>query len=322
MIGTRAIVMVLLALAAVGVPTSRSQELTINRPKPEPATEQDNGIPAGWVKVSDDLYRAHFRVPGDFLSSGVPDPAEDPFGGGGESLNDGDLMTAQEILEEVGVPFGEGAYAHYSGELRTLTVVNTLDALSLILVYLDVLGPCYEPQVSIRTEIYEVSSASARQLVESAELEIDHSPEREAVLKAVRDGKAELVAIHSLSTILGMRAKIEDVTECQLEGASKEKSSSRSYGTILEVEPVNGWNGIGLQLDLVLEHHTAEPEIRTLPGGMNVQRFHAKKIKTTVDIGVYGCVLLGAWKPTGKPEYAETDVRHVVFVTASRQVVE
>ncbi|MFT5104658.1 MAG: hypothetical protein ACI9UA_000273 [Pseudoalteromonas tetraodonis] len=189
-------------------------------------------------------------------------------------------------------------------------------------------GGCYNPrkQIAIRTEIYAMSQLQVLQLLESADSEGDHTPERDAALKLVRDGHAKLVATHSVLTTAGQRTKLDDTVQIEFDqpaapvatddkAASAIEPNTRAYGTILEVEPNIDADGFTVNLNLALEHHTAEPEFI----GHRPLRYHAKAIQTNCVLidGIY--LVLGTWKPTGRPEYEETGVRHLVFVTANLQ---
>ena len=82
---------------------------------------------------SDELVVRSYRVPPDFLTSlnsaagaGGEKAAADPFA---EAPEKGGLLTArlsaQESLAKQGVPFPQGASAHYSPATNTLRIVNT-----------------------------------------------------------------------------------------------------------------------------------------------------------------------------------------------------
>ena len=237
-------------------------------------------------------------------------------------------VSAKDVLESIGIPYPEGASAFYDPESSELIVRNTRENLALVQVYVDQISvDPYPSKIAIRTEIYEVTPLQALQLQESAQAEADHKPERDAALRAVHDGKAKLVASHSLVTTSAQRAKIEDVATMAMlapkvdekTGAKIEEMVEHHYGTILEAEPNVGADGFTIMMNIALEHHTAEPELVPTPGGREKSKFHEKSIQTNVNLYTGGYVLLTTWKPTGKPEYANGESVHVVFVTASLQ---
>lgn len=59
--------------------------------------------------------------------------------------------------------------------------------------------------------------------------------------------------------------------------------------------------------------------MKALTNRTEAPRFHSKEIKTQVSLIKGDYLLIGTWKPTGKPEYLEKDLTHVVFVTANVQ---
>ena len=120
---------------------SNSQELKIEREaRPDkPAAGQD------WEKVGDDLYLAEFWVAPDFITRiDPPAPDEDPFGTTEEPSKG---VGVREMLEQVGIPFPEGASVIYDAQHSKLIAVNTRANLELIAIYTAVLdGPGSGPR--------------------------------------------------------------------------------------------------------------------------------------------------------------------------------
>jgi hypothetical protein len=98
----------LLVCAGFAMTLGHAQELEIVRDA-RFAQLSHEALPSEWKKVGKNLVQAKFRVPPDFLHRGYPKPVDDPFDGG-ESRQ---LVTPQQVLEGVGIPFGEGASATY-----------------------------------------------------------------------------------------------------------------------------------------------------------------------------------------------------------------
>ena len=270
---------------------------------------------SGWLRISSPGWAP-------------PAPSEDPFGAT-EVPSKG--VSVREMLEQVGIPFPAGASVLYDAQHSKLIAVNTRANLELIAIYTAVLdGPgSGANKIAIRTEIYEVTTLQALQLLESAAAEGNHAPERNAALGAVREGTARLVATHSLVTTAGQRAKLQDVAEQMVPAAEKPGSKpgeeppplleAREYGTILEVEPNVDADGLHISLNIALEHHTAAPELTSVAGHPDLPKFHVKSVQTNLSLTDAGYLLFATWKPTGKPEYAEGDVTQVVFVNAAIQ---
>jgi hypothetical protein len=298
----------MLAASLMVVSCVTAQELKIDRPKP-PAASLNGDLPDGWVKLDGGLARASFWVSNQFFSM----PAT--------ALVAEKSSAARGILETMGVPFEAGADVSYDDESSMLTVTNTRAALEMTSV---VISEHAEPSVTrtaIRTEIYEVTSLQALQLLESAASEFDHAPERAAIFEAVQKGSAQLIASHSLATRFGQRAKLGDIFSHTFKldpAGDTTEFETVEVGTILECEPTTRYGGM-ISLNFALEHHTADPEMVKVPGGVIAPRFHSKRIQTNILVIDGGYKLIGTWRPTGKPEYSEKDVQHLVFVTASVQ---
>lgn len=187
-------------------------------------------------------------------------------------------------------------------------------------------------QIPVRVEIYELPSHLALELLESCAGQSDHTPERNAVRKLVAEGGAKLVAIPSVISRSGQRSKITGTYEVpfleQAENESKEGEEKprrepvigiRPVGTILEVDPVLGADNWTIDLSLNLEHHTAPPEFFPVAKEVEIPIFHSKEITTQISLLKGSYVLVGTWKPTGKAEYEEKDLTHLVFLTANVQ---
>ncbi len=283
-----------------------------------PLAKLDPGLPAGSIKIGKDLYRSIYRIPPDFCE---------------KPEDDGTTTTVSpvEVFERFGIVFGEGASAVYHAENSLLTVTNNAENMEMVEILIG--GGCFfdSRHINVRTEIYELPVLQVLQLLESAEAEGDHTPEREAVLKAVRAGSAKLVGVHSLVSLPGQRAKIEDVDEAQIpaeiypgdpekgEGPVGVLLDVRKFGTILEAE-ANLDRHDDISLSISLEHHTAPPEMKVVTGEAKAPQFFVKSITTSVMVHAGQFLILGTWKPTGKPEYAGRGLMHVVFLHASIQV--
>ncbi|MFK5924928.1 MAG: hypothetical protein QM496_22335 [Verrucomicrobiota bacterium] len=322
----------LLILITTWTGQSFSQELKIERKQRLVSYLQGGDeILKRWIKVGDDLYKARFIVPDTFLNdysneNGLP---VDPFA---DEQRKPSKRTAIKVLQEAGVVFGKGSSANYDIMNSVLTVVQTREQLELCEAYVAPICCRYEQQIAIRTEIYELPMPLALELVESCEGESDHSAERNAVRQLMKDGGAKLVALTSVISRSGQRSKIIDGNEVPfLENVpSKDNDNSetndknftigsRPVGTLLEVDPVLGADNWTIDLSLQLEHHTASPEFIPIRDGIKIPQFHSKEITTQVTLLKGNYLLVGTWKPTGKPEYEREDLMHVVFLTANVQ---
>ncbi len=327
---------ILIAFLILGIPKTGqiySQELKIDREERVVSYLQDGDeFLKKRRKVGDGLYRARFIVTPGFFGSdriSIIDPFADPSTMKSYQLTN---QKAQKILEEAGVAFGKGAKVSFDEKTSMLTVVQTPDELELIEAYLSV-GYCgYDLQISIRAEIYELPTNLALELLESCEGQSDHTAERIAVRQLVKKGGAKLVALPSVISRSGQRSKISSTyevpflentpqeTEKKDEKTANEASIGvRPVGTILEADPVLGADQWTLDISFKLEHHTGPPEFFPVSKKLEIPIFHNKEIITQVTLLKGSYILVGTWKPTGKPEYEEKDLMHVVFLTANVQ---
>ncbi|NOY00141.1 MAG: hypothetical protein GXP30_10465 [Verrucomicrobia bacterium] len=292
--------------------------------------EVDRALLNSDVILENGLIKKTYIVPPTIVGYSQSDTEADPF----SELNPDpqELKRVQEILSEAGIDFGEGAWAVYNHDLNALTVVNTRDQLDMVEAYTESIGAREEQHMQVRVEIYELPATLAMEAIESAAPEGRHNAERDAILKAVGRGPVRLVNTITMMVRSGQRAKVEDVVEYYMEhspneSAGEEQASGsdhpwdvRQVGTILEVDPIIGADGITIDLSLSLEHHTALPET-TLVNGLPALAFHFKKTTTSFVLLSGSYTLLTSWRPTGKPEYLENDLMHVVFVTANIQTI-
>lgn len=265
----------------------------------------------GWTELDEGLYRARFVVPPTFLntypsSAAAADPFADP-----EPVVE-QRKTAQEILENAGITFGPGTSATYSAKKGILTVVQTRDQMELVEAY--TYGGCYTPmrQLHIRAEIYQLPSFAGVEVLDSIRSQGEHSPERDAVYAAAREGRAALVAAPAIIARSGQRAKTEEVISVPApepgeseEDDEGEREEARTEIPILsfEVDPVLGADEYTVDLNLHLEMRDRED-----PDFSHV-------ITTQVTKHHNDWILLGNWN------VVESGEMILVFVTASLQTV-
>jgi hypothetical protein len=232
----------------------------------------------------------------------------------------------REVLESAGIRFSEGSSVHYDEEKWALIVVNTSEQMELVDAYLESIVYDEETKLFIRAEIYEISHLQAIQLADSAAHESEHTPEREAVLQAVKAGKARLVAAPSVMGRSGQRSKVEVTSRNRSEfSISSEEEDSSGKGKVpgesgpasrFEVDPVLGADGYTIDLNFSLEHPIpvgpAEGESKQAAGP---GAFRQAGITSTVTLTHGSFVLVGSWD-------SGEDSVHSVFLTATRQYLE
>lgn len=314
------VICMFLLVSTLAIPGAFSQELKIDRKKrtvPHFKSPNDDALP-GWVRVKKDLYIGEYTVPPTFLKT------SDDIDGVTEK-------SAREILESVGIEFGKNGKVEYHSRNSTLTLALSYDQMELVDAYLGGCGlTSSNVKILIHVEIFELPTLQALELIESCMVEGDHTPERNAVLKLVKEGHARLVAMPTILARSGQRSQlisaddviypVEVYTDDEGEGNGF-ITEERQVGTILTVDAVLDLDHETIELNLDLEHHTALPEMKPLTKGVEIPQFHSKKITTVIIIRKGDYLLIGSWKPTGKPEHAEKDLSHVIFVTANVQAV-
>jgi len=232
-----------------------------------------------------------------------------------------DRRSLQDVLEEAGVQFPEGSSANYNKVDWTLTVVNSEEQVEHVEAYFGSLLVDYEKSIHVRVEIYELANSHVVQLIESAAHETDHTPERNAAMRAVKEGKGRLVAIPSVIGRSGQRSTVEDLTELfhpypAAEGVEQKKESNdgTSFGTILEVDPVLGADEYTIDILIHLVHNLVSgPKLPSpLDPSQEVLVTCPKSITSQITLIDGSYRLLGNW-------ISDEEMMQVVFLTASIQ---
>ena len=121
---------------------------------------------------SDELVVRSYRVPPDFLTSlnsaagaGDEKAAADPFA---EAPEKGGLLTsrlsAQESLAKQGVPFPQGASAHYSPATNTLRIVNTEAHQETIAQIIDAMSQSEPVAVAVKVTMIRTQQSNLEEL--------------------------------------------------------------------------------------------------------------------------------------------------------------
>lgn len=264
-----------------------------------------------------------------YYSSGEQGAGVDPFADPVPAQGSGRRVKRnwQEALEEAGVQFPEGTSAKYNSVDWTLTVVNSEEQIELVEAYFDSICIDFEKTIHVRAEIYELAEPQVVQLIESAAHEPDHTPERNAAMRAVRQGKGRLVAMPSVIGRSGQRSTLEDLTEMfhpdpaperdgEVEKEAKEKELKRgiSFGTTFEVDPVLGADEYTIDMLFRLEHDLVSgPNLRSAgnsgPTGLITR---PKSISSQISLIDGSYRLVGSWT-------SGDGMMQVVFLTAAIQ---
>ncbi|HRQ91005.1 MAG TPA: hypothetical protein PLA50_19605 [Bacteroidia bacterium] len=179
-------------------------------------------------------------------------------------------VTVLDVLMKGGITFGEGASLNYDDASWELTSVNLPEQNDLILSYFESMMVDYSQRLHIYAEIFEVSDSFAAGILESAAREADHTPERKAVLSAVKQGRGRHLESASLSARSGNRSRVAAGSGAVAENAEGDKKAEvascptheekEQAGLWLEVEPVLGADGMEIDLRLLMVHSQPAPE--------------------------------------------------------------
>lgn len=308
------------------------------QPQKEPARAQ-LVLPGDPNEVS----TQQMRVPPTFLyeGSGSPDDNITPFSSPADQRQ---AKTTQKILSEaLGIEFPEGTYAHYDPRTGALAVRHHPAVIKAVGLYIDALRGNQEKQILIRLEIFQMPLSEALRLQRLSESSADNTQLWHQVRRAAEDPNDPTEAVTSISVHArsGQRAKAENQSEFIYPTEtdwSKEKEAiipaafeTRNVGTILEVDPVIGADDVTIDLNFALEHHTAPPTMHPITIAspdkgtelttVQMPEFHCKRITTQITTYDGTTQLIGAWRPTGKPEYETSKIMQVAFLRAVIQKI-
>lgn len=163
-------------------------------------------------EIGEGLWAKCFPVPPSFLGSdkgsagNVVDPFADPAD---HSRVKRIKPTAESVLKDAGIEFGENHFAGYYPSDSALVVVLPMEQMELVEAYLSVIGSGPARPISVYAEIYEVEEEFHLQLQRTLSGEADHTPERDALFEAAKRNEVALIEAMALSTHSGMRSKTE-----------------------------------------------------------------------------------------------------------------
>ena len=201
-------------------------------------------------------------------------------------------------------------------------MVQTKDQLELIEAYTCSGGWYPETRMLIRMELYEVGLQDGMGILESAQGEGDHTPEREALLRALQYGDARLVAAPSVVSRSGQRAFVgTEVPKDHSTEESEERRSLHREGNdySLEVDAILGADGYTIDLNFAF--------IRHAPGLLNPDEDDElvekddRKVTTLVTLENQNYVLVGSWIESSMDDADSDETMMLLFATASLQTV-
>lgn len=243
-----------------------------------------------------------------------------------------DPSQITDRFSELGVTFPEGSSATFNEETSELIVTHNLAALTQIEVILNEMNNYRETLFHARIEVFQLPAPLVLELSDSAAPNANHRPEWLAVLKIVERGEASIAACIAVQGRSGTRAKAEassefifvaDYKNDEKTGLPEPVFETRQVGTIFEVECIIGPDRKALYINFALEYHSAPPGKETVafrfPGSdrtsqMQAPIFYSHRIQTEITTTSGSVVMIGSWRPTGRPEFERGDLMHVAFL--------
>ncbi|MDZ4403850.1 hypothetical protein [Prosthecobacter sp.] len=256
-----------------------------------------------------------FRVPPDFLSSGLGAPR----------------ITARSVLEAQGVEFPDGASADYKPSTNTMIVRNTNENLALVATFVDDILVKPSPTIIFTTHVLQAPGPLLRRLTAQSAGKSNHRAELDELLAAVKKGDAQSLGTNRIETKSGVRAITQQGAEhtaladvrISKEGSPEIITETRNVGYRVELEAIIGADGQTIELTIAPEFHTAAPfehreHILDTQGRkleFPLTDYHAAKVNTGITMPDGTVRLLSLYKPTGKPEFEKEDILQAIFIT-------
>lgn len=273
---------------------------------------------------SPELYTRSFRVAPDFLSSHS----------GSVSSASGTLIprkTAQQILEEAGIPFPTGAGVNSIGAANSQLVVrNTEENLAKVERYVDwAERETRHSTVATTSHILEAPGPLVRHLIAGVGSRGDHRAELNQLLDAVRQGKAKHLGLSRIETRAGSTGSAEQGVQHPFFNGAMD-TDVRLVGFSTEVEVISSTPHAAPGLLITSEFHPASPaEHREYVIDFKGRRlefpltdFYVMKLKTETVVPDGQARMLAVWKPVGKAEGENADLLQVLFLTCDEVLTQ
>lgn len=273
---------------------------------------------------SPELYTRSFRVAPDFLSSHS----------GSMSSASGTLIprkTAQQILEEAGIPFPTGAGVNSIGAANSQLVVrNTEENLAKVERYVDwAERETRHSTVATTSHILEAPGPLVRRLIAGVGSRGDHRAELNQLLDSVRQGKARHLGLSRIETRAGSHGRAEQGVQHPFFTGAMD-TDVRFVGFSTEAEVISSTPHAAPGFLITSEFHPAPPvehreyvidfEGRRLE--FSLTDFYVMKLKTETVVPDGQARLLAVWKPVGKAEGENADLLQVLFLTCDEVLTQ
>jgi len=267
--------------------------------------------------------------------------ATDPFAPADETLPS--IKSTQEILSAaLDIDFPEGTFAHYDPSTGGLSIRHHPAVIKAIEIYLGEISYS-ERAVDFSIEIFQMPILEAFRIQRLTTSSDDDTTVFREVQKLAENPASAVtpVTIVSLECRSGQRSKAELIDEfiypTEVDWSADKQAfvpaafETRNYGTIFEVDPVIGADDVTIDINLFFEHHTAPPTMHPITLAspkkgielttVQMPEFHSKRITTSMSMRTNTSRLIGVWKPTGKPEFENSQIMQVAFLRVAVQKI-
>jgi len=201
--------------------------------------------------------------------------AVDPFASEGDDESEAEarkVLTAQALLEKVGIPFPAGSYAQFSPKKAELTVHNTQESHFLVGAYLDSLDAERERLIQAHVRLYAIDTLKADALVRRTMTLPDHQELQQEAHALSKNGEASFTSLVSCLGRSGQRVLTQSgETMSYVESYSFEGNTAipilanHLVGTRLELDSIIGVDVYTIDTVCALTVDLSEPEVRRKP---------------------------------------------------------
>ncbi|CAN5706961.1 hypothetical protein BH11VER1_BH11VER1_12690 [soil metagenome] len=284
-----------------------------------------------------------YHVPPDFLSTGdAAEPAQDSR-----------RLLAIDILRNQGIDFPEHSSAVFVFATSELVVRNTPENLKEVEAFVDSIRNKAPQILSITLQMVQGNAAYMRKMESDSLPKADHTAAWEAMEAEFVRGNAKLLGTSWMLARSGQKTRVSSgdnrITSTKLksagdaddrnaktpiQGAPLKMSGaleSNQIGTVFEVDPVIGPDGVLVDLNYTLSydyalpgvHHEPAPEAgRTLKIDAPSTSFHKVILSSAMTLNDGSTRLVGIWKPKTLGEGQEKDVLQAAFIRVNLIGVE
>lgn len=277
----------------------------------------DDGLIGGFISSEHGQLRAPAMPPMDTKDDAIT-----------EFIKRSHFAFRARLVEE-GITLPAGSLAAIDPENQTLALRTTPAMHERIAAIATRLERSLAKNVHFNVEIIEADAAAVRDALKKA-VKADHRPVWEALDALVTANKAVVITSQRLETKGGTRATVQSGeeryfnSEMTLDESTRSTTvmESRRAGTILEIEPTIGADGVTMEINVSLEHHHGQPvdrwDVINTSGGKSVESpltdFQVAHPVTGFTMLSGMTKTLGIWQPASAPKGEKLQI---AFLTAN-----